>query len=176
MIGVDVIDRSCSFNTGKYSLEQYTNRILNPEEKHLCNTWDELDVIWAVKESVYKCYSKITGGEFYNPKKIFIQHIQQHQFMAEVSGSMFNGEFYITTEFVQAISTSININTAQIQTYFSDANNVVVDEFNEDEATQYKAKVQRKFKDRVVINGKTYPYSRAHHGRYYFSAICITPA
>ncbi len=176
MIGVDVVDHSCSFHSGKYTLEQYKNRILLEDEMKYCNHWWQLDTLWAIKESVYKCNSQLTGKTFYNPKRIRIVLLdtQSSIFKAQADDLIFSGRYICTNDYVSAICVTNDSYARETQQYLLNnelLNTVVPPVF---ETSAPSKNIITGFTDKVRIGGRCYPYSRSHHGRYYFSAISLS--
>lgn len=172
MIGIDIIDRSCSFRNSKHSLEQCKSKILNEVEYSFCSGWNELDLLWAIKESAYKNHYKKTGSYFVNPKKITVLNMDYAgcKFSVAVEDSFYSGFFVNHSEYVYAVC-GIDIPTKLILHKINSKqpspfkiphylNNSVV-EYHPDGFAEF-----------VVYKATKYAYSRSHHGNYYISAMC----
>ena len=179
MIGVDVIDRSCSFQLNRrHNFTDYLSRIINTSELDFCDNWQDLDLIWAIKESAYKCYFKKSGKAFLNPKRIRITSIdrKQFRFRVEIDETYFSGRFKLTGEYVYAISTDQDDFATNVELFFLDDFKNAVQIHPEFGAKNAEYVLHPEgFPEAVKNVQAVYTYSRSHHGRYYFSAICLTP-
>jgi len=179
MIGVDVIDRSCSFKgKSKHSFADYISKIVNNSELDFCDSWEDLDLIWAIKESAYKCYFKKDAQSFLNPKKIRITRIdkQDCRFQVEIDEYYFTGHFKLTKDFVYVISSDKDDFALNVELFFLDDYTDAVyiqPEFNQ-QGSRYMFHPLG-FPQAIQQSEAIYAYSRSHHGKYYFSAISITP-
>ncbi len=179
MIGVDIIDLSCSFSGSKYGLEDYKRKILNPSEMDLCNDLLSLECIWAMKESAYKCHSAETGDTFFNPKRIWVTQLDLNtsRFHAEIGCRSYKGSFCITPEYIYAICFNLHSEDNQGRLFIKSGSSLASDqeEWTEfftspDHFTKYLLH-DRGFPCAIEHKGHYYAYSRSHHGAYYISAI-----
>jgi hypothetical protein len=179
MIGVDVIDRSCSFQlNSKHSFTDYLSRIINTSELDFCDNWQDLDLIWAIKESAYKCYFKKNKQTFLNPKRIRITSIDRNelQFRVEIDEAYFTGRFKLTGDYVYAISTDEEDFANHVELFLLDdfKNTIQIQsEFGIHNA-EYLLNPEG-FPEAIRKSEAVFAYSRSHHGKYYFSAISLTP-
>lgn len=178
MIGVDIIDRSCSFQLNRrHSFTDYLSRIINTSELDFCDNWQDLDMIWAIKESSYKCYFKKYAQNFLNPKRIRITQIDRIKctFRVEIDEYYFTGCFRLTGDYVYAISSDKDDFAEHVELFFLDQFSTSVQiqpEFEKKGDFKYN---RIGFPEAVQSSDAIYAYSRSHHGRYYFSAISLTP-
>jgi hypothetical protein len=178
MLGVDVIDRSCSFQLNRrHSFTDYLSRIINTSELDFCDNWQDLDMIWAIKESAYKCHFKKYGLEFLNPKRIRITQLDRPNctFQVEIDECYFTGRFRLTGDYVYAISSDKDDYAERVEFFFLDQYSTAVQiqpEFEKNGLFRYNG---IGFPEAVQCSETVYAYSRSHHGRYYFSAISLTP-
>jgi hypothetical protein len=180
MIGVDIIDLSQSFSRSKYSLGDYQNKILQKSELAFCQSIIDLECIWAIKESAYKCHYKNTGVSFYNPKRILITQLDLHQrrFFVQIDDLSYAGSFQIGEAYVFAIchpqinQRSLDLNTEE--RIFMGAESS--DEFNKffnHEADQARFLFHEDgFPQSISLGSKLFSYSRSQHGAFFISVIC----
>lgn len=175
MIGVDIVDFSSSFRSGKYSLDQYKSKILLKDEFKYCTNWNQLDLLWAIKESAYKCHFKQTGYPFNNPKKIHIIFLDPCHlvFKAVVNEQIFTGRYTLGDDHVKAVCTSDDSFATRTCDYIYNKSSLHVQEMPVFELSAQQMTPVSGFVREVSVEGKCYPYSRSHHGRYYFSAISL---
>lgn len=171
MIGVDIIDHSFSFRNSKYTLEQYKNRILNKSEFLFCTNWNELDILWAIKESAYKNHFKKTGFYFINPKRIMIVSLDlvERKFTVEIDEHYYSGTFEDKPEYVYAICGG----AGPVKLFLHKTNGLIdvpseLPPFSINHHIEYHPEG---FPEFIVQEGSKYAYSRSHHGNYYISAM-----
>ncbi len=179
MIGIDIIDLSSSFDSSKYSLQAYQGRILNTSESSFCDTFNDLDILWAIKESTYKCYFRETGNSFLSPKKILVTFMDKKNgtFYTRIGTHFYKGRFYITSEYVYAISVGIHDRIDLMRVYLRDRKEgsdtcTEFDFFFQTGAPQASFCHHRTgFPESIRLGASEYPYSRSHHGSFFISVI-----
>jgi hypothetical protein len=167
MLGIDIIDHSFSFRSSKYSLDQYKRKILNNAELFFCETWNDLDILWAIKESAYKNHFKKTGSYFINPKRIFIVDLNftTGKFAVEIDENYYSGTFKDNPEYVYAVCGE----DEPVQLYlFSKIETPELPPYLNNSVIEYHSEGFPQF---IVQGGFKYAYSRSHHGNYYISAM-----
>lgn len=176
MIGVDVTDLSNAFT--KHSVESYIGRILNPEETDYCKSRVDLARLWTIKESVYKWAYRMTGYHSFNPKKIKITCLnsESNTFIAEVEDHILHGWSMNELDNTYSIATDPSIQWNDLRVFHSTNQDVDRKEkayFKDVLAIDPIFLKNENEKFDIAINGvgKELPYSRSHHGKYYFSAI-----
>lgn len=181
MIGIDIIDLSCSFSSQPYSLSNYKKRILQQPEHEFCHQWIDLECIWAIKESMYKCHYQITGMEFYNPKRILITHFDPTNglFAGNIDDAYYQGQFEYSQLHVFAIASPAG--SFSYSSIFITHHSIMLCEANElayyfkEEAPQAVFQFHAKgFPHQISIRCQRFDYSRSHHGAYYISVITPT--
>lgn len=178
MIGIDIIDLSCSFSQSKHSLQDYMKRILNKSEYSFCNTFSDLELSWAIKESAYKCFYKKTNRSFLNPKRILITNIDWslYLFNACIEDEVYSGRFHIEDEYIYALcfDSESSTNTKVFLDSFNKPLNFrnELDFFTEKKDVPVNFQLHDTgFPQVLVLNNHSYSYSRSHHGSFYISAI-----
>jgi hypothetical protein len=145
-----------------------------------CQSIIDLECIWAIKESAYKCHYKNTGVSFYNPKRILITQLDLHQrrFFVQIDDLSYAGSFQIGEAYVFAIchpqinQRSLDLNTEE--RIFMGAESS--DEFNKffnHEADQARFLFHEDgFPQSISLGSKLFSYSRSQHGAFFISVIC----
>lgn len=179
MIGVDIIDLSCSFNQSKYSLQDYMNRILNKSEYSFCGTNIDLEILWAIKESAYKCHFKQTHISFLNPKKILVTRFDKNSnlFNVQIGERFYTGNFKVTENYVYSICFDNDSSNNKTE-IFIDSNGGFLKSTEEFDFFFKKSEDLASFSfhptgfpDSIRFKAHYYPYSRSQHGSWYISAI-----
>ena len=169
MLGIDIIDHSFSFRNSKYSLEQYKSKILNKTESVFCETWNDLDILWAIKESAYKNHFKKTGSYFINPKRILIVELNliTGTFGVDIDENHYSGSFKDNPEYVYAVCGE----EIPVQLYlFNKTEQPEIASYLKDATIEYHPEGFPQF---IVQGASKYAYSRSHHGNYYISAMSV---
>ena len=178
MIGIDIIDLSCSFSQTRHSLDDYKNKILCKSEFPYCNSFSNLEYLWAIKESAYKCHYKKSGKSFLNPKKILITDLDWTlcTFNVIIEDLSYLGSFHATDEYIYSICFDNTRDTKDVRVFIGSD----MSHFNKDEVDFYsqKSKINASFQHHsmgfaqgLILGNNQFAYSRSHHGSYYISAI-----
>lgn len=178
MIGVDIIDLSCSFSQSKYSLLDYKNRILNKVEYWFCDSFIDLDIIWAIKESSYKCYFKQTNNLFFNPKRILITSLDREKniFSVQIDDHCYRGYFEINEKFIYAISFDREDRGEGVKVFIPPSNTASISEefeffFKAEPKLNAVTMHSCGFPSLFHQGSQAHSYSRSHHGAYYISVL-----
>lgn len=177
MIGVDIIDKKKSYSSSKHSFEALSNKILSASEQLFCTTSNDLNILWAIKESAYKAWSVMHSKEFINPKRIKVISFNDVTGEASVAieQNVFNCRVTETVEYIYAIAT-IQTLWPSIVIYIEEVSpqrpvNERTHFFGKGSMQSSYLLASSGFPNGLRTGNQCYHYSRSHHGRFYLSAI-----
>lgn len=122
MLGNDIVDLEQVLRTGQASRVGFRERIctiaeLSPLQKHFSTTLS-IWILWALKESAYKCYIQAGGLPLFAPKKFTarLESIHEKQLSASLQTPMgaFDSQILVENSFLLAESWRNELPTQKI--------------------------------------------------------------
>jgi len=163
-------------------LQDYEKKILNPAEYAFCGTFEHLNIIWAIKESAYKCHYKKGGAGFINPKRIMISELNflLQTFSVIVNDQYLKGYYRVSEKFIYAVCFDEHSSSCDTQVNIhmgGSTKKSVIDRITRLPLHRdiHLINHPEGFPVGLLHGEKQYDYSRSHHGDYYISAITPCP-
>jgi len=108
MSGNDIIDIKLAAKESNWQRKGYIEKIFTPQEQtYIRNTLHPENLIWilwSMKESVYKVYTRQFGGRFFAPKKIECTILNNNKGKVRVNEVNYKTTTCITSNFIYTIA------------------------------------------------------------------------
>lgn len=191
MIGNDIVDLKLASTQSNWQRNGFLDKLFTSQEQDFILNSSEpfkaVWLLWSIKESAYKAYIHLNGGQFFSPKKIACSPISKNKASVLINKQLFFAESEINEDFIHTIAfpekydnwvlnkcfkfNDHSFETQHLETYqnvlraFSDKLNIPISRLSIKKNTDG---VPQLFQNKTPLKNA---FSLTHHGN--FGAFCI---